>query len=129
VASVFPEWGTPSSCWTRGKLVLERTSWGGIAGPRSMCSFGLERREIRYRGDVQGVGFRFTAMRVARAYEVTGFVRNERDGSVWLVVEGRPAEIDGFLQDLADVMCDNIREVVSQTGSVTGEFAGFVIRH
>jgi acylphosphatase len=77
---------------------------------------------------VQGVGFRYTAVRVASAYDVTGFVRNERDGSVQLTVEGRPDEIDGFLRDLAEIVRDNIREARSQRSSATGEFAGFGIR-
>jgi acylphosphatase len=94
-----------------------------------MCSSALERREVRYRGDVQGVGFRYTTVRVARTYDVTGFVRNEPDGSVRLIVEGRPAEIEGFLQELAESMRDNIREVLSQTRTATGEFGGFGIRH
>ena len=42
--------------------------------------------EKRYRlcfyGMVQGVGFRFTAMHAANMYRLTGYVRNEYDGSV-----------------------------------------------
>lgn len=49
----------------------------------------LERREVRYRGRVQGVGFRYTARSIAQSYAVTGYVKNVADGSVELVVEGR----------------------------------------
>jgi acylphosphatase len=87
-----------------------------------------QRREVRYRGDVQGVGFRYTTVRVARGYEVTGFVRNEPDGSVRLVVEGVPAEIEAFLHDLADMMSGNIRDVMLQKLPATGEFSDFTIR-
>ena len=87
-----------------------------------------QRREVRYRGEVQGVGFRYTTVRAARGYEVTGFVRNEPDGSVRLVVEGTPTEIEAFLRDLADGMSGNIRDVVLRELPATGEFSGFTIR-
>ena len=87
-----------------------------------------QRREVRYRGDVQGVGFRITTVRVARSFEVTGFVRNEPDGSVRLVVEGAPAEIDAFLCDLAAAMSGNIHDVMLQKHSATREFSDFTIR-
>ena len=48
-----------------------------------------QRRETHYSGQVQGVGFRFQTLRIARAYEVAGFVRNLPDGRVELVAEGR----------------------------------------
>ena len=87
-----------------------------------------QRREVRYRGDVQGVGFRFTTVRMARGYAVTGFVRNESDGSVRLVVEGALAEIEAFLHDLAEAMSGNIRDVMLQELLATGEFKDFTIR-
>ena len=36
------------------------------------------RRTVVYRGTVQGVGFRWTAIRVASLYRVTGTVRNPK---------------------------------------------------
>ena len=87
-----------------------------------------QRREVRYRGEVQGVGFRFTTVRVARGYDVTGFVRNEPDGSVRLVVEGEPAEIEACLRDLAEVMSGNIRDVMLKQLPATGEFSAFTIQ-
>ena len=87
-----------------------------------------QRQEVRYLGEVQGVGFRYTTIRVARGYEVTGFVRNEPDGSVRLVVEGEPAEIEACLRDLAEVMSGNIRDVMLQKLPATGEFKDFTIR-
>jgi acylphosphatase len=87
-----------------------------------------QRRDVRYRGQVQGVGFRFAAARVARRYEVTGFVRNEPDGSVRLAVEGAPEDIEAFLGELGDRMSDYIRDVTVQTLPATGEELDFSIR-
>jgi acylphosphatase len=39
-------------------------------------------------GRVQGVGFRYFVVRAAQALALTGYVRNERDGSVTVVAEG-----------------------------------------
>ncbi|HDL77608.1 MAG TPA: acylphosphatase [Lentisphaerae bacterium] len=61
-----------------------------------------ERRRVvvRYEGMVQGVGFRFTAVRLAQRYGVDGYVRNEPDGTVSLVAEGTARQIEDFLQDI-----------------------------
>ena len=40
------------------------------------------REAIRFEGSVQGVGFRYRMSQLARHYDVTGWVRNEYDGSV-----------------------------------------------
>jgi acylphosphatase len=53
-------------------------------------------------GRVQGVGFRAGTARVARGYDVTGWVRNEPDGSVAVHAEGEREEVEAFLQGLRD---------------------------
>lgn len=58
----------------------------------------MERRAITFRGRVQGVGFRATAAALARDVPVSGWVRNEPDGSVRLEVQGLPADVRRFLQ-------------------------------
>ncbi|MFT8592599.1 MAG: acylphosphatase [Bifidobacterium sp.] len=46
------------------------------------------RIHARVFGRVQGVGFRYSAVRVAKRVQVTGWVRNERDGSVTVEAQG-----------------------------------------
>jgi len=53
-----------------------------------------------FRGIVQGVGFRYTAVRVARKYNLTGWVRNRLDGSVEMIVQGNKPDILKMLEDL-----------------------------
>ena len=89
---------------------------------------GCERRELRYEGRVQGVGFRFTAQSVARRYEVTGFVRNMPDGSVQLIAEGAPSQLELFLDDVAETLGRFIEHSLRTVGTATGEFDGFGIR-
>ena len=45
------------------------------------------RYDITFTGRVQGVNFRWTACRAAGKYQVSGWVRNEPDGSVRCLVE------------------------------------------
>ena len=86
-----------------------------------------QRRELYYSGHVQGVGFRYTAHRLAQNYDVTGFVRNLPDRRVHLVVEGRSSEINRFLSDLRREMAGNIRHVDTDTLAPSGGFSAFEI--
>ncbi len=52
---------------------------------------------IRVTGRVQGVFFRATAMDKALDQSITGFVRNEADGSVFIEAEGTRDDMERFL--------------------------------
>ena len=93
-----------------------------------MDEFSPQRRELFYTGNVQGVGFRYTARRIAQSYRVAGFVRNLRDGRVQIVVEGPRTEIDAFVSSLQARMGMYIRDVTDEAVDSTGEFSGFEIR-
>ena len=58
-------------------------------------------RKYLISGDVQGVGFRFFAQRVAARHQVVGYVRNLPDGRVEVLGEGSLESIEGFKHDLA----------------------------
>lgn len=60
----------------------------------------MQRRRISFSGRVQGVGFRATARHTAAAFPITGWVRNEPDGTVLLEAQGRPEDLDRFLAAL-----------------------------
>ena len=66
------------------------------------CSHMRERirKRIVFTGRVQGVGFRWYAKRAAESLRVTGWVRNEYDGSVTMEVQGTEAEIDRMLLEV-----------------------------
>lgn len=53
-----------------------------------------ERRRISFSGRVQGVGFRYYAQYAADNAGVTGWVRNEYDGTVTMEIQGTPRQID-----------------------------------
>ena len=88
-----------------------------------------EQRIVTLSGSVQGVGFRYTACRVAEAFDVTGTVRNLPDGRVECVVEGAAEEIDAFLSDLSGRMGGYIRGQGEQRAPFTGRFTTFGVRY
>jgi acylphosphatase len=90
----------------------------------------IERRRITYEGRVQGVGFRMTARRLSSAYPISGYVRNQDDGRVELVVEGDPETLASYLLAVHREFGDMIRDIREQNEPSGGEsLAGFTIRY
>ena len=88
----------------------------------------MERRQVQFHGRVQGVGFRATTRAVASGFAVTGWVRNEADGSVLAEVQGDRAQVELFLAALRARMEGYIAgEAGASLAPVEGE-AGFQIR-
>ena len=90
---------------------------------------GPQRREVYYRGIVQGVGFRYAVWSIAFDFAVTGFVQNLPDGRVKLVAEGEPAELDRFLAAILRQRGPDLDDIQQTAGPATGEFRRFEIRH
>ena len=88
----------------------------------------LKRVEVHYAGRVQGVGFRFTAERLATAYGLHGFVRNLSDGRVELVVEGEESAINTVLETIRRELDRYLETIADHWLEPTGEFKGFTIR-
>jgi hydrogenase maturation protein HypF len=61
----------------------------------------MERRAIRVRGIVQGVGFRPFVYNLATRLRLHGFVRNQT-GTLLIEIEGAPPSLEQFLAHLAD---------------------------
>ncbi len=54
-------------------------------------------RHLIIRGRVQGVGYRLSMAREAERLEITGWVRNRRDGSVEAEIAGDPETMSELL--------------------------------
>ena len=57
----------------------------------------MVRKHFRFTGRVQGVGFRYRAKYAANGMCITGWVKNEWDGSVEMEVQGTEEAIDRML--------------------------------
>lgn len=87
------------------------------------------RRIVCYSGHVQGVGFRYTACRVAERYDVTGYVKNLPDRQVEVLVEGDQDEVKTFLESLHREMSQYIRETTDNEGFPSGQYNDFHVEH
>jgi acylphosphatase len=55
------------------------------------------RQQLRFKGRVQGVGFRYTANQIAQKLGITGWVYNDYDGSVLMEAQGTKSQISQMI--------------------------------
>jgi acylphosphatase len=80
---------------------------------------------VHYTGKVQGVGFRATAVEIAKDYPVTGWVKNLDDGRVQLVAEGPGDAVEDFLKAIRARWKDNITKEEAKEQEVSGKYKRF----
>ncbi len=79
-------------------------------------------------GEVQGVGFRYSAMREARELGVAGWVRNAEDGTVEVWAEGEDAALGEFIAWLkVGPSAAWVREVKLKWDAPKGSYTSFGI--
>ena len=82
-----------------------------------------------FSGMVQGVGFRFTAERVALNLGLRGWAKNLFDGRVEVISEGEEADLADFLNKMKNgPMKRYITDTSVTWQEATGEFKDFAIR-
>lgn len=81
-----------------------------------------------FTGRVQGVGFRYQTLQVAKEFEVSGFVKNLPDGRVQLDAEGQPAEVRDFVAAVQERMTGYIRKTEQSEGRRNPTYQGFAIQ-
>ena len=84
-------------------------------------------KHIIFIGQVQGVGFRFTAFRIANRYKLSGFVRNAPDGNVEMLTQGSPEDIDNCIRDIRDSFAGYIRETKIEEIPTNPQYTDFKI--
>jgi len=86
--------------------------------------------QVFYEGNVQGVGFRWSVRQVAKGFDVTGSVRNLRDGRVELQASGEEEEVRAFLEAILNSeLRGHIRKHSETPLADPPAFRGFEIRH
>jgi len=88
----------------------------------------VQHETVYFTGHVQGVGFRYATMQVAREFEVSGSVRNLTDGRVLLEIEGQPREVAGFVDAVEERMHGYIRKMERESERRAPLFGGFELR-
>jgi acylphosphatase len=81
------------------------------------------------RGEVQGVGFRWSVQRQAGELGLTGYAENLPDGSVQVEAEGDPDRLDQLEAYLRQgPRWAEVESLDIQRAPATGEFRGFSAR-
>lgn len=87
------------------------------------------REHMTFEGRVQEVGFRYKMRQLAGRYGVTGWVRNEYDGSVSAELQGLPEELDLILQEIRQDRYIRIDRIVRKKIALEEAEAGFRERY
>ena len=118
----------PDGAFQRPRTLVRQWRRGAGVGTTGCDMAETSRTRVRYSGRVQGVGFRMTARSIARGRSVTGWVRNEADGSVMLEAQGVACEVALLLESVRERMGMLIvSEEASEVTVIEGE-SSFVIR-
>ena len=89
----------------------------------------IKRYRLNFKGFVQGVGFRWTARNAANMYRLTGYVRNEYDGSVTCEVQGTDEEIDRFIATIRSGRFIDITDIDRRELPVDEDEKSFDVRY
>ncbi len=86
-----------------------------------------EAKKVVFSGRVQGVGFRFTALNIANRYDLNGYVRNMPDGTVEMVAQGHPDDINDCIRDIQESFAGHLRDTDISDIAVNPELSEFKI--
>ena len=87
------------------------------------------RIKAQFYGRVQGVGFRYTAKHAAGSLGLTGWVRNEYDGSVTAEVQGDRASIQEWIRMLGSGRFISIENIECEEIETVPDEHGFGVRY
>ena len=82
-------------------------------------------KHILFSGQVQGVGFRYTASSLARQYSLTGFVRNLPDGDVEMLAQGPEPDIDTCIAEIQDYFAGYIGDIQIEPAPYNSRYTDF----
>ncbi|MCI0498236.1 MAG: acylphosphatase [Planctomycetales bacterium] len=86
-------------------------------------------KQVVFKGRVQGVGFRYTAHRIAVQHNLTGFVRNCPDGTVEALFQGTAAAIAACIGDVKNAFSGYLRDVETTIQPVNPRYQDFRITY
>lgn len=89
----------------------------------------IVRKHIIFKGWVQGVGFRYRASSAAELYGVSGWVKNEFDGSVSMEIQGTHQQILDVITAIKLGSYIRIEDMDMKTTSVIPDERGFRVKY
>ena len=93
------------------------------------CQSQMKRLSATITGRVQGVSYRYYARREASSLGLTGWIRNETDGSVQIVAEGDEESLKELLRYLNQGSpLARVERVDFDLLPASGEFTTFYVR-
>ncbi len=88
------------------------------------------RIQVLISGEVQGVFFRSFLEKKAKLLKLTGWVRNNPDGTVEVVAEGDKPDLESLIKECwKGTSGAVVKDVKSLWSKATGEFDSFKIRY
>lgn len=94
-----------------------------------------KRLHLIYSGRVQGVGFRYAVMDIARRQNIVGWVKNLDDGRVEIIAQSGEATLNNFIQEINQQFTGSIKDLDTQwlsadlsAGKSPSEFSDFRIK-
>lgn len=84
--------------------------------------------KVKFFGDVQGVGFRYSVSMKAREFGLAGFIRNEDDNVVYMEAEGLKEKLEELLGWIKNDAPGKIEKFERQFLDEVGGYDGFEVR-
>lgn len=109
--------------------ILKYTAAGQVSAAYLIDTMDVIRRHYNFFGRVQGVGFRYTAMYAADNFGVTGWVRNEYDGSVTMEIQGTEEQLDKVVQAIGNTRYIVIDRTLCRNTAVDKSEKRFRVRY
>lgn len=88
---------------------------------------GGRARRVVFSGRVQGVGFRVTTREIAQQFPVFGYVRNQPDGTVEIIVAGAEDDVREFIAAVTRRFEGKISSVTEMSSVINPEYDSFEI--
>ncbi|MCR4675233.1 MAG: acylphosphatase [Lachnospiraceae bacterium] len=87
------------------------------------------RQHYIFKGEVQGVGFRYTAKYAAESLGLTGWVKNNWDGSVEMEVQGEDELVERMLSMIYSGRHIYINDIKKMTKAIVSDERSFHVRY
>jgi acylphosphatase len=89
----------------------------------------LKNYQLTITGRVQGVGFRYSAIQKAKEHHITGFVKNQYDGTVFIEAEGEETDLEHFILWCHRGPFSARVDHVLQIGGTVKNYNSFSVKH